>query len=203
MKPLIFAVIGSHRRNGNSYSLVKKVFESTGVDHEIVQLADKKIQFCTLCEKCMEDDCVLEDDVNGIIRKMLKADGFVFAVPKYLGAPSKFLAFLERLDTITHMRRHMSYSGPPKNPDYALIPGGKPFCLFALSGRGKFSKKDLHTIVDYTESLGLRLVKHDLPPFIAVNVKAGDEKGEVLENKKAVDQCEGLVRRVVMLAGKR
>jgi len=203
MKPLIFAVIGSHRRNGNSYSLVKKVFESTGVDHEIVQLADKKIQFCTLCEKCMEDDCVLEDDVNGIIRKMLKADGFVFAVPKYLDAPSKFLAFLERLDTITHMRRHMSYSGPPKNPDYALIPGGKPFCLFALSGRGKFSKKDLHTIVDYTESLGLRLVKHDLPPFIAVNVKAGDEKGEVLENKKAVDQCEGLVRRVVMLAGKR
>ncbi len=203
MKPLIFAVIGSHRRNGNSYSLVKKVFESTCVDHEILQLADKKIQFCTLCEKCMEDDCVLEDDVNGIIRKMLKADGFVFAVPKYLDAPSKFLAFLERLDTITHMRRHMSYSGPPKNPDYALIPGGKPFCLFALSGRGKFSKKDLHTIVDYTESLGLRLVKHDLPPFIAVNVKAGDEKGEVLENKKAVDQCEGLVRRVVMLAGKR
>ena len=203
MKPLIFAVTGSHRRNGNSYSLVKKVFESTGVDHEIVQLADKKIQFCTLCEKCMEDDCVLEDDVNGILRKMLKADGFVFAVPKYLNAPSKFLAFLERLDTITHMRRHMSYSGPPKNPDYALIPGGKPFCLFALSGRGKFSKKDLHTIVDYTESLGLRLVKHDLPPFIAVNVRAGDEKGEVLENKKAVEQCEGLIRRVAMLAGKR
>lgn len=203
MKPLIFAVTGSHRRNGNSYSLVKKVLESTGVDHEIVQLADKKIQFCTLCEKCMDEDCVLEDDVNGILRKMLKADGFVFAVPKYLDAPSKFLAFLERLDTITHMRRHMSYSGPPKNPDYTLIPGEKPFCLFALSGRGKFSKKDLRTIVDYTESLGLKLVKHDLPPFIAVNVKAGDEKGEVLENKKAVDQCEGLVRRVVMLAGKR
>ena len=203
MKPVIFAVVGSHRRNGNSYSLVKKVLESTGVDHEIVQLADKKIQFCTLCEKCVEEDCVLEDDVNGILKKMSKADGFVFAVPKYLGAPSKYLAFLERLDAIVHMRRHLGYSGPPKNPDYALIPGGKPFCLFALSGRGKFSKKDLRTIVDYTESLGLRLVKHDLPPFVAVNVKAGDEKGEVLENQKAVDQCEDLVRKVVMLAEKR
>jgi multimeric flavodoxin WrbA len=203
MKPKILALVGSHRRNGNSYSLVKKVLESTGVDHEIVQLADKKIQFCTLCEKCIEEDCVLEDDVNGILKKMLKADGFVFAVPKYLDAPSKYLAFLERLDTIVHMRRHLGYSGLPKNPDYALIPGGKPFCLFALSGRGKFSKKDLRTIVDYTESLGLRLVKHDLPPFVAVNVKAGDEKGEVLENQKAVDQCEDLVRKVVMLAEKR
>jgi multimeric flavodoxin WrbA len=203
MKPKIFALVGSHRMNGNSYWLVKKVLESTGVDHEIVQLADKKIQFCTLCEKCIEEDCVLEDDVNGILKKMLKADGFVFAVPKYLDAPSKYLAFLERLDTVVHMRRHLGYSGPPKNPDYALVPGEKPFCLFALSGRGKFSKKDLRTIVDYTESLGLRLVKHDLPPFIAVNVKAGDEKGEVLENQKAVNQCEDLVRKVVALAEKR
>jgi multimeric flavodoxin WrbA len=202
MRPMILAVVGSHRRNGNSYSLVNKILESAGVDHEIVQLANRNVQFCTICGKCINEDCVLEDDVNGILRKMMKADGFVFAVPKYLDAPSKFLAFLERLDTIVHMRRHLSYSGPLKNPDYVLIPGGKPFCLFALSGRGKFSKNDLSTIVGYTESLGLRLVKHDLPPFIAVNVKAGDEKGEVLENKKAVEECEALVRKVATQAGK-
>ncbi len=199
---MILGVVGSHRKNGNSYSLVRRVLESAGVDHEIVQLADRNIQFCTLCEKCAEGDCVLEDDVNGILRKMMKADGFVFAVPKYLDAPSKYLAFLERLATIAHMRRHVGYSGPPKNPDYTLIPGQKPFCLFALSGLGKFSKKDLGTIVDYNESLGLRLVKHDLPPFVAVNVKAGDQKGEVLENKKAVDQCGRLAREVVVLAGR-
>jgi multimeric flavodoxin WrbA len=200
MKPKILGIVGSHRKNGNSYSLVKKVLESTNTDHEIVQLADKQIQFCTLCEQCVERDCVIEDDVNGILAKMLKADGFVFALPKYLAAPSKFLAFLERLDTVAHMRRHMSYSGPPKNPEYALIPGQKPFCLFALSGRGKFSKKNLQTVVDYTESLGLKLVRHDLPPFIAVNVRAGDERGEVLENKKAVDECKDLAKKVTSLA---
>lgn len=200
---MILAVTGSHRRGGNCFSLVKQVLESTGVDYQIVQLADKNIQFCTLCEKCSDADCVLEDDLNDILRKMMKADGFVFAVPKYLDAPSKYLAFLERLATITHIRRHTGYSGPPKNPDYTLIPGQKPFCLFALSGLGKFGKKNLWTIVDYNESLGLRLVKHDLPPFIAVNVKAGDQKGEVLENNRAVDQCERLAQKVVVLAGKR
>lgn len=54
----------------------------------------------------------------------------IFAVPKYLDAPSKFLAFLERLDTIVHMRRHMGYGGPPKNRDYVLFSDQKPFCVF-------------------------------------------------------------------------
>ena len=202
MKPKILGIVGSHRKNGNSYVLVKKVLESMDANHEIVQLADKQIQFCTLCERCVEKDCAIEDDVNQILAKMQKADGFVFAVPKYLDAPSKFLAFLERLDTVVHMRRHAGYSGSPKNPDYALIPGQKPFCLFALSGLGKFNKKNLQPVVEYTESLGLRLVKHNLPPFIAVNVRAGDEKGEVLENKRAIDECKTLAEKVLSLAAK-
>lgn len=200
MKPKILAIIGSHRKDGNSYSLVKAVLESTGVDCEIVQLAEKHVEFCNLCGQCIDNDCVLEDDVNGILAKMKSGHGFVFAVPKYLDAPSKFLAFLERLNTVVHMRRHMGYSGPPKNADYQLISGQKPFCLYALSGRGKFGKRDLQTIVEYIESLGLKLVKHDLPPFVALNVRAGDEKGQVLNNEAAVGQSRRLARKVVNLA---
>jgi multimeric flavodoxin WrbA len=200
MKTKVLAIVGSHRKNGNSYSLAKTVLESVDADYDIIQLADKQVEFCNLCEECMDKDCVLGDDVNRILTKMKKADAVIFIMPKYLVAPSKFLAFLERLDTIVHMRRHMGYGGPPRNPDYNLILGQKPFCVFALSGTGKFSKVALQTVVDYIESLGLRLVKHDHPPFIAVNVKAGDDKGEVLRNKAAIEQCKDLVQKVIVSA---
>jgi multimeric flavodoxin WrbA len=200
MKPKLLAIVGSHRKNGNSYALVKAVLNSLNADFGIIQLADKKVDFCILCDKCINQDCVLEDDVNWLLAEMRKADGIIFALPKYLDVPSKFLAFLERLNTIVHMRRHNGYSGPPQKPDYELILDRKPFCLFALSGTGKFSKKDLWTVVEYIESLGLTLVKHANPPFIAVNVKAGDEKGEVLKNNTAVKQCKELAQKVIVSA---
>jgi multimeric flavodoxin WrbA len=196
MKPRLLAIIGSQRKNGNSYSLAKAVFDSVGVDSDIVQLADREIKFCTVCEKCVKGDCVLRDDLNEILTEMQKADGIVFVLPKYLFSSSKFLAFLERLDGIVHMRRHMGYCGPPKNPDYTLF-SKKPFGIFALSGRGKFPKATLRTVKDYIESTGLTPVLYDSPPFIAVNVKSGDEKGEVLGNKAALKRCIDLTQKVI------
>jgi hypothetical protein len=90
----------------------------------------------------------------------------------------------------------MGYCGPPKNPDYALF-SKKPFGIFALSGRGKFPKATLRTVKDYIESTGLTPVLYDSPPFIAVNVRSGDEKGEVLGNKAALKRCMNLTQKVI------
>ena len=60
-KAKLLAIIGSQRTNGNSYLLAKTVLDSIEADYEIIQLADKKIEFCNLCEKCVSNDCVLED----------------------------------------------------------------------------------------------------------------------------------------------
>jgi multimeric flavodoxin WrbA len=196
MKPRLLAIVGSQRKNGNSYSLAKAVFDAVDMDSKIIQLADREIKFCTICEKCVNGDCVLRDDLNEILAKMQKADGIVFVLPKYLFSSSKFLAFLERLDSIVHMRRHMGYCGPPKNPDYALF-SKKPFGILALSGRGEFPKATLRTVKDYIEYTGLAPVLYDSPPFVAVSVKSGDEKGEVLGNKAALIQCINLTRKVI------
>jgi len=126
-KAKLLAIIGSQRTNGNSYLLAKTVLDSIEADYEIIQLADKKIEFCNLCEKCVSSDCVLEDDFNQIFEKMKSADGIVFAVPKYIFLASKFLCFLERLDTIQHMRENMGYKIAFKNPDYRLFPEKKPY----------------------------------------------------------------------------
>jgi multimeric flavodoxin WrbA len=197
MKPKLLAIVGSHRKNGNSYWLAKTVLDAVEADSSIIQLADKDVRFCNLCEECIEKDCVINDDVGSILGEMRKADGIVFVIPKYLDAPSKFLAFLERLDTIVHIRRHKGYAGPPKNPDYVLFADRQPFCVFALSGRGRVKKCSIRTVTEYIQSLGLSLVSHDYPPLLAVNVKAGDEKGDVLKNKRAVEQCVELAQKVV------
>jgi len=193
----LLAISGSHRKDGNSYLLSKAVLDSLGCEYEIIQLAEKDIDFCTACEACIDKACILDDDLDEILGKMKAADGLIFAVPKYLSVPSKFIAFVERLASIVHMRKHLSYAGPPVNTEYVLLKGAKPFCVFALSGRGEFNENALLTITEYLEDTGLKLVSHEEPPFVAVNVKAGDEKGEVLQNTEAVELCRDLARKLV------
>jgi len=196
-KVKVLAIIGSQRKDGNSYLLAKKVLESVKADYEITQLADKEIDFCNLCEKCIKNDCVLEDDFNRIYEKMKNADAIIFAVPKYLFFPSKFLSFLERLANVGHMRRHMGYKRTYVNPDYRLFSGNKPFCFFAVSGDGKIEKETLKIVTEYIEGLGLKLVHHGLPPFLGVSVKGGEGIGEVLSNKKGIEECKTLTKKLV------
>ena len=197
----LLAITGSHRMDGNSYALSEAVLDSLDCDASIIQLADREIAFCTVCEECVDRECVLEDDLNEILEEMRRSDGVIFAVPKYLSAPSKFMAFLERLASIVHMRKHMGYGGPPVNPDYKLFPEGKPFCVFALSGTGRFDEDALRTVVEYIEYLGMTPVHHEHPPHIAVNVTAGDVKGGVLGDREAVEQCRNLVKKLMISAG--
>lgn len=196
-KVKLLAIIGSQRKNGNSYLLAKTVLDSTEADYEIIQLADKKIEFCNLCEKCIDNDCVLEDDFNQILDKMKGADGLVFVVPKYIFVASKFLCFLERLDTIDHMRKHAGYERTFKSPDYRLFPEEKPFCILVTSGTGNVEKETLEIVTNYIKDPGLKLIPYDQTPFFGVSVKAGDVKGEVLQNKKGLEECKKLIEKLI------
>ncbi|MDH5482436.1 MAG: flavodoxin family protein [Candidatus Bathyarchaeota archaeon] len=199
MKPRakLLAIVGSQRVDGNSYFLAKTVLESAKADYEIIQLADKKIEFCNICEKCINSDCVLEDYFNNIFEKIKGADGIVFVLPKYIFVASKFVCFLERLATINHMRKHAGYEITFKNPEYRLFSGKKLSCIFVASGTGKVEKETLRIVAEYIEDLGLRLVRHDQQPFLGVSVKAGDAKGEILENKKGIENCKKLAEKLI------
>jgi multimeric flavodoxin WrbA len=196
-KVKLLAIIGSQRKNGNSYLLAKTVLESLKANYEIIQFAKKEIEFCNLCEKCIKNDCVLEDDFSKILEKMKNADGIIFAFPKYVLFASKFICFLERIATMQHMREHMGYKVTFKNPDYRLFSAKKPFCIFVTSGTGKIEKENLQIVADYIEGLGLKLVPHDLPPFVGANVKAGDDAGEVLKNTEGIEECRKLTEKLI------
>jgi len=196
-RPRLLAIVGSQRKGGNSCALAKAVLETVDADSEIVELADVRVDFCDVCERCAHGDCVLQDGFNGILEKMRRADGIVFSVPKYLFVGSKFLCFLERLATVNHMREHGGYERGFRNPEYRLFEEEKPFCVLLLSGTGRVERQTVKTVAEYVEGTGLRLIRHDKPPFFGVSIKAGDRRGEVLDNGCGLAECARLVRKVV------
>ncbi len=192
----LLGIVGSHRKGGNSYQLVKTVFDSFPIPHEIVELAEKDVLFCTICEQCIDKDCVLQDDFNDICREMEKADGIVFSLPKYLFVSSKFIAFLERLNTVHHMRKYRSYAYNSEVSDYTLFKE-KPACILFTSGLGVPENEIARIVAEYTECLGLKLIRPDEAPFTGVSIKAGDAKGEVLHNERGIEECKKMVERVL------
>lgn len=58
--------------------------ESAGHQVQKVELLGKQIEFCRGCFACAKlGRCIIDDDVNGIMEKVMKADVIVWATPIY------------------------------------------------------------------------------------------------------------------------
>ncbi|MCR5013854.1 MAG: flavodoxin family protein [Bacteroidales bacterium] len=83
----VIVISTSFRRGSNSDMLADKFLEgakAAGNEVEKVALVDKSIQFCKGCLACQKlGRCVINDDVNEIMEKVLKADVVVWATPIY------------------------------------------------------------------------------------------------------------------------
>lgn len=84
----ILGISGSPRKSSTEYALNKALEEADrlpGIDTEMWSVRGKEIKFCTHCDYCVKnkDMCFINDDVNDLIDKMLKADGFIIASPVY------------------------------------------------------------------------------------------------------------------------
>ena len=83
---------GSHRRDGNTAYMVSKaleVCESEGFDAEQIDLFDKDIRFCTVCDACKgKYACTLDDDAMDILDRLVKADAIIVGSPTYFGGVS-------------------------------------------------------------------------------------------------------------------
>ena len=100
MKVLILN--GSPRANGNTATAINelvKVFESEGVETEIVHVGNKNIRGCIACNSCSKTGkCVFDDAVNEIAPRFEEADGLVVASPVYYAsANATLIACLDRL----------------------------------------------------------------------------------------------------------
>jgi multimeric flavodoxin WrbA len=107
----IVAICGSPRgKKSQTKALAEQVLNSAkakGADVEMVDLSKKRIEFCRACEVCHQrPDCVINDDVKGILSMALAADGLVLASPVYLNqVTAQLKAVLDRSSHFVHCLR--------------------------------------------------------------------------------------------------
>ena len=87
MKKKVIVISTSLRPNSNSDMLADKFAEgaiAAGNQVEKISLVGKNIQFCKGCLACQKlGRCVIGDDVNDIMARVLKADVVAWATPIY------------------------------------------------------------------------------------------------------------------------
>ena len=87
MSKHVLIISTSPRKGGNSDVLVDEFArgaQEAGNHVEKVALYDQTVGFCKRCLACQSTGhCVIHDDANAIVEKMLTADVIVFATPIY------------------------------------------------------------------------------------------------------------------------
>lgn len=104
----IIAFNGSPRKDGNTSTLIKTVFEELEKEHiktEEIHTGAKQIHGCIACMKCWENKdrhCVLKNDnLNEWIDKMCEADGIILGSPVYCADLSgQIKSFMDRTSMV-------------------------------------------------------------------------------------------------------
>ncbi len=104
--PRVLAINASGRDQGTTSQLTARALEgaaSQGAATEMVMLKDLEVRFCRNCLACYQErgpgiaPCVQKDDVAGVLAKIGRADGVIWASPVHSGFVSGLMTtFLER-----------------------------------------------------------------------------------------------------------
>jgi multimeric flavodoxin WrbA len=111
----VIAINGSARKDGNTAILLRHVLEqleAEGIETELVQLAGKTLRGCIACYKCFEKKnrrCAVDsDDANGLIAKMVEADGILLGSPTYFAdVTAELKALIDRAGLVAKANEDM------------------------------------------------------------------------------------------------
>ncbi|MBN1698784.1 MAG: flavodoxin family protein [Spirochaetales bacterium] len=98
----ILAIIGTNRRNGTIERLVNSLLngvEKRGIHrYEKINLHDYKIGNCRGCWVCVKKGtCIIQDDVQSLINKVIASDVIILGIPCYWGnVPGIVKTFFDR-----------------------------------------------------------------------------------------------------------
>lgn len=108
MSVTVIAIVGSYRKGKTIDSAVSAVLEGAedvGARTKKIFLLDMSIEFCSNCRTCMQEQggptrgkCVHNDDMDGILEQIDRADAVVLAAPINVGNVTAIMKrFVERL----------------------------------------------------------------------------------------------------------
>jgi multimeric flavodoxin WrbA len=97
----ILAVVGSPRTNGNTHILVSKIAEGArakDAEVDVLLLGDFTIKECDGCHVCWKmEECIKNDDMQTIFRKIIQSDVIIFGTPVYWYGPTALMkGFIDR-----------------------------------------------------------------------------------------------------------
>jgi hypothetical protein len=108
----VLAIIGSQRRK-NTLEAVRE-FERNlkqlgDVEFEYVFLSDCRLEFCQGCKLCFDKGevlCPLKDDRDGLLEKLERSDGIIFATPSYaFQVSARMKNLIDRIAFLFHRPR--------------------------------------------------------------------------------------------------
>jgi len=179
----ITAFNGSPRgRNSNTAIMVEEFLkgaEEAGASAEQIYLSEKKIGFCRGCFNCWTvtpGKCVIKDDMDELLAKVMKSDLIVMATPLYVdGVTALLKAFMDRFLPLLDPHFEKDNNGEwrhtgrfEKYPDIMVISN----C--GMSGRDNFQPLKLH----------FRRVARNMHSVVAAEIYL--EAGELLRNTSVV-----------------
>lgn len=111
----ILGISGSPRRNGHTSILINEALgaakKEKNVETEMLNLAGMEIKPCASCFKkdgmlfCHTEKCILNDDMQLIYPKLIRADGIIIGSPVYYGGvPAQLKALMDRSEWVYEMR---------------------------------------------------------------------------------------------------
>jgi len=103
----VIAIVGTYRKGGIIDRTVDEILSSArneGAETGKIYLIDKHIEFCTNCRTCTQQEgpdrgqCLIEDDMSGILDEVHDADAIVLGSPMNFGTVTAVMKkFIERL----------------------------------------------------------------------------------------------------------
>jgi multimeric flavodoxin WrbA len=171
----------SPRKGGNTEILISEALagaQESGAKVELLRICEMKIAPCDGCETCHQSgECKIKDDMQKVYKKMLTADGIIIGSPVYFWTVSgQTKIFMDR----TYALRY-PYHKLKNKVGGAIAVTGRRGSVNALSVINNF------------------FLGHDMLVTGLGISGYGTEKGEVKQDKRAMQEAKSLGKQVVQL----
>lgn len=189
----VLGICGSARKKGNTATLLREVLNAAGMESELVFLSDLTIGFCTGCLSCVKNRgvCIKDDDMKGLLGKMIAAQAIVLGSPNYYYDVSGLMKNMIDRSISSSYRGVGEYTGMEWHgwrPFFDKV-GGVVICQAAFG-----AEKAVETFKCFAEYSGLKLLGEviasvgnqtvtDFPEYIEESRQLGFKLKEALQQK--------------------
>jgi multimeric flavodoxin WrbA len=189
----VLGICGSARKKGNTATLLREALNAAGMESELIFLSDLTIGFCTGCLSCVKNKgvCIKDDDMKGLLDKMIEARAIVLGSPNYYYDVSGLMKNMIDRSISSSYLGIGEYTGMEWHgwrPFFDKV-GGVVICQAAFG-----AEKAIETFKCFAEYSGLKLLGEviasvgnqtvtDFPEYIEESRQLGFKLKEALQQK--------------------